>query len=406
MAAFQYTALDERGKQRKGVLEADSVRQIRQMLRDQGLVPLSVDATSGVSTNKANKQSGSSFARRLGALDRVLFTRQLATLVAASLPIEEALNATAQQSEKQHVNAIVMGIRSKVLEGHSLQSALSEYPSSFSLLFRSTIAAGEQSGFLDKVLDNLADYTERQFESGREVQMALFYPVILFFFAIAIVGSLMVYVVPDMVGVLETMGQELPPSTRFLIAMSEGLRDYWWALLIGVIAVVFGVRWLLSQRHVRLAWDRQKLTLPLVGRITRSGNAARYANTLSILTSSGVPLVDAMVIAAEVVSNQWLQKGLHQATQTVKEGGSLRVGLESVGYFPSMLLHMVGSGESSGQLDTMLDRVARYQQAEVERIVNTMVRLFEPLMLVAMGGLVMFIVMAILLPILNMNQLV
>lgn len=406
MAAFQYIALDERGKQRKGVLEADSVRQIRQALRDKGLVPLSVDATSGVSTNKADKKRGSGFTRRLGALDRVLFTRQLATLVGASLPIEEALQATAQQSEKQHVNAIVMGIRSKVLEGHSLQSALSEYPGSFSVLFRSTIAAGEQSGFLDKVLDNLADYTERQFESGREVQMALFYPVILFFFALAIVGSLMVYVVPDMVGVLETMGQELPPSTRFLILVSETLRDYWWALLIGTVGLVFGVRWLLSQHHIRLAWDRQKLTLPLVGRIARSSSAARYANTLSILTSSGVPLVDAMAIAAEVVSNQWLQKGLHKATQSVKEGGTLRSGLESVGYFPSMLLHMVGSGESSGQLDTMLDRVARYQQAEVERIVNTMVRLFEPLMLVAMGGLVMFIVMAILLPILNMNQLV
>lgn len=406
MAAFQYIALDERGKQRKGVLEADSVRQIRQMLRDQGLVPLNVDATSGVSSNKADKKRGGGFARRLGALDRVLFTRQLATLVSASLPIEEALQATAQQSEKQHVNAIVMGIRSKVLEGHSLQSALSEYPGSFSVLFRSTIAAGEQSGFLDKVLENLADYSERQFESGREVQMALFYPVILFLFALAIVGSLMVYVVPDMVGVLETMGQELPPSTKFLIFVSEALRDYWWVLLIGVVGIVFGVRWLLSQRHVRLAWDRQKLSLPLVGRIARSSSAARYANTLSILTSSGVPLVDAMAIAAEVVSNQWLQKGLHKATQTVREGGSLRAGLEGVGYFPSMLLHMVGSGEASGQLDTMLDRVARYQQAEVERIVNTMVRLFEPLMLVAMGGLVMFIVMAILLPILNMNQLV
>ena len=320
MAAFQYTALDQQGKQRKGVLEADSVRQIRQMLRDKGLVPLNVDATAPGKADKKSTAGGLSFGRRLGALDRVLFTRQMATLIGAGLPIEEALQATAQQSEKQHVNATVMGIRSRVLEGHALHSALSEYPGSFNDLYRSTIAAGEQSGYLDRVLDNLADYGERQYESGREVEMALFYPVILFIVALLIVGSLMVYVVPDMVGVLENMGQELPTMTQVLISISEALRDYWWALFGGVVAIVVLVRWVLRQTHVRLAWDRQKLSLPLVGRISRSANAARYANTLSILTSSGVPLVEAMRIAAQVVSNQWLKRRLGEATQMVSEG--------------------------------------------------------------------------------------
>ena len=406
MAAFQYTALDQQGKQRKGVLEADSVRQIRQMLRDKGLVPLNVDATSPSRADKDSKGGGFSFGRRLGALDRVLFTRQMATLIGAGLPIEEALQATAQQAEKQHVNATVMGIRSRVLEGHALHSALSEYPGSFDELYRSTIAAGEQSGYLDRVLDNLADYAERQYESGREVEMALFYPVILFIVALLIVGSLMVYVVPDMVGVLENMGQELPRMTQILISVSETLRDYWWILFAVIAALVIGIRTLLRQPAVRLAWDRQKLSMPLIGRVSRSANAARYANTLSILTSSGVPLVEAMKIATQVVSNHWLRRGLGEATQMVSEGSSLRIALERVGYFPAMLLHMVGSGEASGQLDAMLDRVARYQQAEVERVVNTVVRLFEPLMLVVMGGLVMFIVLAILVPILNMNQLV
>jgi general secretion pathway protein F len=412
MAAFEYIALDERGKQKKGVLEADSVRQIRQMLRDQGLVPLDVDAASERQRKTATGGSmldalaSLNFGRRLGNLDRVLFTRQLSTLIGAGLPIEEALQAIAQQAEKQHVASLVMGIRSRLLEGHSLASSLGDYPGSFDDMYRSTVAAGEQSGHLDKVLENLADYSERQFEARRDVDMAMLYPAVLTLLAFAIVGALMIYVVPDMVNVLENMGQELPLSTRFLISASEISRDYWWLMALIVAAVVMGVRWLLSQPNIRLKWDQQKLSLPLVSRITRSSNAARYANTLSILTSSGVPLVEAMNIAAVVVTNQWLKRRLADATQRVSEGSSLRVALESVGYFPPMLLHMVASGESSGALDSMLDKVAIYQQAEVERIVTTLVRLFEPLMLLVMGGLVMFIVMAILLPILNMNQLV
>lgn len=404
MAAFEYAALDGSGRQKKGVLEADSLRQTRQMLRDQGLVPLNVEPA----TERRSRRSGGgfTFSRRLGALDRVLLTRQLSTLVAAGLPIEEALQAVAQQSEKQHVRSLVMGIRSRVLEGQSLAGSLAQYPRSFNHMYRSTVASGEQSGHLDSVLENLADYQERQFESRRDVEMAMLYPVLLTLLAFGIVGALMLYVVPDMVGVIENMGQELPMSTRVLIALSEAAQAYWWLFGLLVVAGVVGGRWLLAQPDIRLAWDRQKLRLPLLSRISRASNAARYANTLSILTSSGVPLVEAMNIAAEVVSNTWLRRRLGDATQRVSEGTSLRVALEGVGYFPPMLLHMVASGESSGELDAMLDKVARYQQAEVERIVTTLVRLFEPLMLVAMGGLVMFIVMAILLPILNMNQLV
>jgi general secretion pathway protein F len=273
-------------------------------------------------------------------------------------------------------------------------------------MYRSTVAAGEQSGHLDGVLENLANYQEREFESRRDVEMAMLYPLLLTLLAFGIVGALMVYVVPDMVGVIENMGQELPLSTRILIGLSAWVQSYWWLLLALIILAVSGGRWLLAQPALRLAWDRQKLGLPLISRIARSSNAARYANTLSILISSGVPLVEAMNIADDVVSNTWLQRRLGDATQRVSEGTSLRVALEGVGYFPPMLLHMVASGEASGELDTMLDKVAHYQQAEVERIVTTLVRLFEPLMLVVMGGLVMFIVMAIMLPILNMNQLV
>ena len=404
MTAFEYTALNARGKRKKGVLEADNMRQIRQLLRDQGLVPLGVDVAAQ-SGPRSGRQPLFSWSRGLSGLDLVLITRQLATLVGAGLPIEEALNAVARQSEKQHVIALIMGVRSRVLEGRSLASSLGDFPSSFNALYCSSVAAGEQSGYLDRVLDNLAGYIERQFESRRDVEMALMYPIILFALALLIVGALMVYVVPDMVRVLENMGRELPLITRFLIGASEFAQSWWWIILLGATAATLGIRSLLRQETPRLAWDRRKLSLPLVKRITRSGNAARYANTLSILNGSGVPLVEAMGIASEVVSNAWLRRRLAEATRRVSEGTSLRVGLEGVGYFPPMLLHMVASGESSGELDAMLDRVALYQQAEVERIVTTLVTLLQPLMLLLMGGLVMFIVMAVLLPILNMNQL-
>ncbi len=405
MAAFEYTALDAGGRRRKGVLEADSLRQVRQLLRDQGLAPLSVNAA--VKSRRGGRQTPMfGFGQRLKGLDRVLVTRQLATLVGAGLPLDEALDAVAQQAEKQPVRALVMAVRSRVLEGQSLAASLGEFPASFNTLYRSTVAAGEQSGFLDRVLENLADYTERQFEAWRNVEMALLYPVVLFFVALLIVGALMVFVVPDMIRVLDNMGRELPWTTRLLIGASAWTQQWWWALLLGCGAVVLAVQRLLRRPLLRLAWDRQKLSLPLLRRITRAASAARYANTLSILNGSGVPLVEAMGIASEVVSNTWLQSRLREAAQRVSEGVSLRAGLEGVGHFPPMLLHMVASGEASGELDAMLDKVARHQQAEVERVVTTLVALFQPLMLLLMGGMVMFIVIAILMPILNMNQLV
>ncbi len=405
MPAFEYTALTAKGRRRKGVLEADSLRQIRQLLRDQGLAPLTVNVTTE-QRGRERQGSGLGFRRRLKGLDRVLVTRQLATLIGAGLPVEQALLAVAQQAEKQQIRALMMSVRSRVLEGHTLASSLAEFPSSFSELYRSTVAAGERSGFLDRVLKNLADFTERQFEAWRNVEMALVYPIVLFVLALGIVAALMIFVVPDMVRVLDTMGRELPWMTRFLIGASDFARNWWWALLLTLSAAAFGVTKLLRQSSVRLYWDRQLLSMPLIRRIVRAGNAARYANTLSILNSSGVPLVDAMGIASEVVANTWLRWRLQDATQKVNEGASLHAGLKDVGQFPPMLLHMVASGEASGELDTMLEHVAGHQQAEVERIVNTLVTLFQPLMLLLMGGLVMFIVMAVLLPILNMNQLV
>ena len=403
MAAFEYQALDSKGRSRKGVIEADSARHARGLLRDQSLVPTKVAITASQESKTQNK---SLFQRRLGHLDRVLFTRQLATLVGSSLPIEAALAAVAEQAEKQHVKGLIMAVRSKVLEGYSLAVSLDEHPTSFSGLYRATVAAGEQSGFLDKVLENLADYEERQFAATRNVEMAMVYPVVLLVMALLIVSGLMVYIVPDMVNVIVDTGQELPWFTSVLIGMTGFMSSYWWLLLIVSVALIFLMRWLLAKPALRLRWDRLKFDIPMIQRITRSANAARYTNTLSILTRSGVPLVEAMHIASRVVSNHWLQRALTEATQRVSEGISLYNALSKIGQMPPMLLHMVAAGEQSGTLDSMLGRVAEFQQSEVERVISTLVKLFEPLMLLLMGGVVLFIVMAILLPMLSMNQLV
>ena len=406
MPAFQYVALNPEGKEIKGILEADSARQLRQTLRDQALTPMQVEPSNKQFDKDSNQHGFYLFTPKLKALDRVLFTRQLSTLLASSMPIEESLNAIAQQNEKQSNKALIMGIRSRVLEGNSLAQSLLEYPSSFSNLYCSSVAAGEQSGFLDQVLDNLSNYLEREHESYRNVEMALMYPIILLIVAFVIVGALMVYVLPDMIDVIENTGQTLPWATTLLISVTELLKSFWWALLCGILALSLFIRGILNREKVRLIWDAYKFSLPIIGKIIRSSNSARFSNTLSILTKSGIPLVDAMKIASEVVANKALQTDLRTATQDVVEGKSLRESLENISHFPPMMMHMIGSGEQSGELDQMLARVAEYQQAEVERLVSTLVKLFEPAMMIIMGGTVLFIVMAVLLPILSMNQIV
>ena len=364
MAAFEYQALDASGRTQKGVIEADSARHARSLLREQNLAPTKVGITSSQAV-----ASTRSFAlqRHLGHLDRVLFTRQLATLVGASLPIEAALAAVAEQADKQHVKGLIMAIRSKVLEGYSLAVSLGDHTGSFDSLYRATVSAGEQTGFLDKVLENLADYEERQFAATRNVEMAMIYPAVLLLMAVLIISGLMVYIVPDMVNVITDTGQELPWFTTVLIAMTGFMANYWWLLLMLAGILVALTRWLLSQPAIRLRWDRLKFDMPLVQRITRSANAARYTNTLSILTRSGVPLVEAMHIASGVVSNHWLQRALTEATQRVSEGISLHMSLAKVGQMPPMLLHMVAAG-SKAVLGYDAGRVADFQQSEVERL--------------------------------------
>ena len=411
MAAYEYTALNSKGREEKGVLEADGMRQVRQILRDRGLTPLGVTPTRQKDDGKGNRfLGGLLFAGFLGpslsASDRAMVTRQLATLIAAGLPVEEALLAVSKQSEKESVKSMLITVRAKVMEGFSLANSLAEFPRAFPPLHRATVAAGESAGHLDLVLLRLADFTEARQESTARIKQALVYPAILFVLTVAILAGLLGYVVPDIVEVFADSGQNLPGLTKFIIVLSDLVVDYGLVFLLLVLALALAIRRTLKIPHVRLRVDQYLLGMPLLGKLSRGTNTAQFASTLSILSSSGVPLVDAMKIAGEVLSNARLQQNVGEATVKVSEGSSLSGALEQSGYFPPMMLHMIASGESSGELDDMLLRVARHQQQEAELLMSILLSLFGPLMLVVMGGAVFTIVMAILLPIINLNQLV
>ena len=409
MAAYEFIALDARGRRQKGVLEADSVRQIRQQLRDRGWAPVSVEATASASTaqqDAAGTRSGFRFRRGLSPLELAIITRHLATLVGSGLPIEEALHAAAQQADRPRLKSILLAVRARVLEGYPLAAALAEFPAAFDDLYRATVSAGEHAGHLEEVLENLAEFTERRQESGQNVQMALLYPIILIFISLLIVGGLLAYVVPEIVGVYSDTGQELPWLTVALIALSEFLAAWGAALLGAVLVAIVGVARWLQLPGPKKRFHGLLLRLPITRSFVRAANASQFANTLAILTGSGVPLVDAMSISAQVVPNVRLRESIGGATQRVAEGTSLRMALEEVGQFPPLMIHMVGSGEASGDLDAMLARVAGHLERDLQRTVTVMLELLKPGMLLIMGGLVLLIVLAILLPILNLNQLV
>ncbi len=404
MAAFEYVALTNKGRQEKGTLEADSSRQVRQILRDRGMAPLSVESSH--EEKSSSNALTNIFKPSLSVRELALITRQLATLIAASLPVEEALLAVSKQSENLKTKSMLLAVRSKVMEGFSMANSFAEYPRAFPSLYRATVAAGESAGHLDLVLNRLADFTEAQQASRSRVQQAMIYPVILFVLTLAILAGLLGYVVPDIVKVFADTGQELPALTRLIISISDLVKDYGLFVFIGIVVLIIAWQRALTIPSIRLNYDRRLLHLPIVAKMSRGMNTAQFASTLSILSSSGVPLVDAMKIAGQVLSNTWLQEKVGDATVKVSEGSSLNAALEQSGYFPPMMLHMIASGESSGELDDMLSRVATSMQQDVEMLLGVLLSLFGPFMLLMMGGAVFTIVMAILLPIINLNQLV
>lgn len=402
MPAFQYTAINQKGEQQKGVIEADSARQARQLLREKHLTPLEVQ----LAQQKSSVFSKTSFRRQsLSSKELALMTRQLATLLSAGLPLEEVLSAVAEQTEKPNSKSLILSVRSKVLEGHALASALGNYPYGFSTLYCSTVAAGEKSGHLDIVLQRLADYTEQQFQMKQKIQNALIYPSIMVLVAVGIVGFLLEYVVPKMVSVYSNIGQELPALTRILIATSDGLKSYGLIILAAIIAFIFFIRYRMKNNLTfRNRLHRILLKLPIIGNAIKTVNTARFSRTFAILSSAGVSVIEAMMISSALITNLPIRNAVENAAKKVKEGANINLALKQTAYFPAMSIHLIASGEASGQLENMLERAANNQDGDITRLIDTTLALFEPAIILVMGIIVLFIVLAILLPIFQLDQ--
>lgn len=404
MAAFSYLAMDKKGKKKKGVLEADGPKQARHILREKGLTPLEVEMSAEAERKKA---SGSfSFKRGISTSDMALLTRQLSTLIAASLPLEESLKAVAEQSELPRIQNMILAVRSRVVEGHTLAESFAEFPHAFDDLYCAMVASGEKSGHLDKVLNRLADYTEQRQKMKNQLTQAMIYPVMLTLVAIGVVSLLLTSVVPKVVGQFEHMGQELPQITQILIALSDFVSNYGLYLVMMIVLAIIVVKRLLLKPANRLFFDERLLTVPVIGKVSRGINTARFARTLSILNASAVPLLESMSIAGRVLTNMHARRLVEGATSRVREGTSLRASLTETKLFPPMMLHMIASGEQSGELGPMLERAADNQDSQFESQVSIALGIFQPLLVVSMSFVVLFIVMAILQPILSLNQMV
>jgi general secretion pathway protein F len=404
VAAFEYQAVEANGRKKKGVLEADTERQVRQLLREQGLMPLSINPAADQDRKKALTPRFGLPQRKVKAQDLALITRQLSTLVGSALPIEQALLAVADQTEKPRLKKLLMSVRSKVVEGYGLAEAMSEFPGVFDSLYTAMVAAGEKSGHLDTVLDELANYTEQRQHMKSQLTQALIYPLMLTLVAVGIVVFLLVSIVPQIVDNFSTMGQELPPTTLAMIAISEFLQNWglWLLIAIALVLVVFN-QWLRNEKN-RLKYHRRLLKLPMLGKVIRGVSTARFARTLSILTSSAVPLLDGLRITSSVIGNLAIRQAIDEAADRVREGSSMRGALQETGLFPPMMLHMIAAGEKSGELQQMLKRCADNQDKEFENLVSVSLKIFEPVLIVTMAGIVFFIVLSIIQPILQLNN--
>ena len=403
MPAFEYQALDNAGRTRKGVLQGDTPKAVRQNLRDQGLVPLEV---SEVHEQAPRREFKEIFGRGISAGYLSILTRQWATLVRAGLPLDEALSALAEQSGDARARRMLVAVRSRLMEGRTLADSLGEFPESFPDLYRSAVAAGEQSGKLDRVLERLAGFLEERRELGQKVIAALIYPALLSLVAFAIVSGLLGYVVPQVVGVFEQLQQQLPWPTRVLLALSAFVRIAGPWLLLALIGSAVAFRAALLRPEFRTRWHALLMGIPLIGALLRAQDTARFARTLSIATAASVPLLEALRLGAATLTLLPLREAVVAAIARVREGGTLSRALSESGRFPPLLTRLVGSGEKSGELEPMLDHAAELQEKQVAGSLNAFVAVLEPMLIVAMGALVLFMVLAILLPIFEMNQII
>ena len=405
MPAFRYEAVDAGGATRKGVLNSDSARSARAELRTLGLVPLKVDAiTAQVDAAGVAKSRG--FGERLSTTELALFTRQMASLLEAGLPLEQAFTALLEQAERAYLRDLIASIRSEVIGGAALSDALSRHPRDFADIYRALVASGEQIGQLSRVLSRLADYIERRNALVQKVRLAFTYPAIVTVVAFSIVIFLLTYVVPQIVSVFANTKQKLPVLTIIMLAISDFVRNYGIVVAIALIGAWFAWRRALQNPALKRRWHTWLLTAPLYGKFERSLNTARFASTLAITTGSGVPILRALETSRDTLSNMAMKELVEEASDAVREGVSLARALSAQRHFPPMLVHMIRAGEITGELPAMLDRAAAAQEADLERRTLTIAGLLEPALILAMGVVVLLIVLAVLMPIIEINQLV
>jgi len=399
MPAFHYIALHDDGKRHKGVLEGESARQVRQTLRDRGLMPLDVTI---VSEQNAQKKL---FKKRVSAADLALITRQMATLLTAGIPLDEVLSGVADQSAKSHVKSTLLGVRSKVMEGHTLAAGMDDFPAVFPKLYRSTVSSGEKSGKLEQVLLKLAEYTEKQHHIKRKIRQALIYPAMMTVVSLSVVTFLLIYIVPKIIDVFSETSQALPMPTVILIAISHTIKNTGLYDLALLFVGGYCFKRLLKRSTFREKVDRFLLKLPLLGNSIRTINSARFARTFGILNAASVPVLEAMQVSSQLITPLPMRHAVERAIEQVREGASIHLALQNTTYFSPMFIHLVASGEASGQLEAMLLKAAMNQESDVEALIEGLLTLFEPVMILVMGGIVLFIVLAIMLPIFSLDQI-
>jgi len=403
MPAFKYKAIDRNGIEISGSIEGDTERHVRSILREKKLIPLLIKI---INKEKSGKLRFSVSRNTLSGVELAYFTRQFATLIKSGIPIDEALIAINEQNKKQHISDIILTIRSKILEGFNLSSSLADFPQSFPLIYSTTVSAGEQSGHLSLILEKLADFIESKQKLNQQIKNALIYPSALIVTALMVIAFMLAYVVPKVVYIFENFDQQLPLLTRIMIATSDFLINNWLFIIAASLSLFLIVRQGLKNEKNKIVAHNSILKLPIFGRLVRNMNSARFMQTLSILTSSGVPILDALKISSNVITNLPMKKAIEETTIRVSEGESISMSLSQTGLFPSLMIHMIGSGENSGRLDEMLDRATSNQEQEVENTINILLGIMQPLTVIIMAMIVLLIVLAILLPIFEINNLI
>lgn len=410
MGAFRYQAIDAEGKRVNGVMESDSERQVRARLRDQRLRPLDVVAANDTGHSSAGVGFFASFAirtRRLPVAELSLISRQLASLVQSGLPLDEALQICARQSRRLRVKTLLSQVRSRVMEGNTLAQAMAEHPGAFDRMYCAMVRAGESAGYLGEVLERLAEYTENGQQTRQKLQMALMYPLVLLGVSVLVVALLMTFVVPRLVSMFATSSRDLPMLTKMLIASSDFMGSVWALLLVAVlIGAVLWFKWWLREVDNRRRWHTLLLKIPLLNEILVQADSSRFASTLAILLASGVPLLDAVKIAAQVLNNEVMRTAAGQLAINVQEGASFSKSLQQSDVFPALLVQMAANGEANGTLAKQLAYAAANQERELSMRLGTAMALLEPLTIVLMGGLVTLIMLAVLLPIFDINTLI